>query len=114
MKNANFYLKQIVSSLKKIDPLKVIVFGSCASGLATKESDIDLFVILDSNKISKNYEERLQKKLLVREQILNLSFQTQIDLMVYSRAEYQKLKNESWYFANEIEKRGKIIYEKAS
>ena len=92
----------------------MIVFGSCASDLENEDSDIDLFIILDSDEISKNYEERLKRKLLVRDQILNLSFQIQIDLMVYSKAEYQKMKNEKWYFTEEIEEKGKVIYEKTN
>lgn len=40
-------IKNLVEELKKYDPKKVILFGSCAKGTYNKHSDIDLAVDLN-------------------------------------------------------------------
>ncbi len=38
-------IKEIISQLKRLDPDKVILFGSYAWGTPDAESDIDLFIV---------------------------------------------------------------------
>ena len=44
-------LNEIVERIKKIDPFKIILFGSYASGNPDNDSDIDLIVITDEDYI---------------------------------------------------------------
>ncbi len=64
------YLPEIIENLKKIKPYKIVVFGSIANKESCKNSDIDLLVILDTETISNNYEEKMKNKILVRKFLL--------------------------------------------
>lgn len=107
-------ISDIVNNLKKLDTKYIILFGSYASETYTDESDIDLIVILDSNEIPDTYEKRMANKLMVRNCIYELSRKKAIDLVVYTEAEYDLIKNNKTSFYNEISESGKILYEKAS
>jgi predicted nucleotidyltransferase len=85
------YLESILSSLKAVDPFKVVLFGSMARGTAHEWSDYDLLVILDTEAIPANFDEKLANRLKVRESIFMLSLEIPIDLVVYSRSEYKNL-----------------------
>lgn len=114
MKNNSKYIPEIINKLKQIDPYKIILFGSYASGVVSEDSDIDLVVVLDSSKIAKNYEEKMKNKLMVRRSIYELSKKMAIDLVIYTKAEYDIISNSENSFFYEIEKTGKTLYEKAN
>ena len=105
-------LDQIVSRLLTVDPYRIVLFGSLASGMEKAESDIDLLVILDSETISQTYEERIKKKLTVRNSIREINKQIPIDLLVYTKAEYDLLQKHGISFLKGIENSGRTLYEK--
>ena len=105
----NNILNQIVESLKAADPYKIILFGSYAKGTATKDSDIDLMVILDNDFVSKNYDNKWRRNYKVMQLV---SLHCDIDFKIYSRAEFKKLKDRDNFFIYEVERTGKTIYEK--
>lgn len=107
-------LNQIVSRILELDPHKIILFGSQAAGTPTAESDIDLLVILDSGNISQNYEEKMRNTLAVRKSIYEINRRIPIDLIVYTKAEYEIIEKEETSFSKEIRDTGRILYEKAS
>jgi predicted nucleotidyltransferase len=113
MENHN-YIDQLLEALKQSNPYRIILFGSYAKGTANENSDIDMMVILDNNDVAKNYEERLQKKLYINKLVRKINYKIPLDILVYSREEYRIVKNCGNYFIDEIEKTGKILYEKAS
>lgn len=108
------YIPGIIESLKSIDPYQIYLFGSVAVGQETSDSDIDLVVILNNSNISKSYDEKLENKILVRDAIIDISMEIPIDLLVYSRTEFNKLKEINKPFASEILDKGSLIYEKVS
>jgi predicted nucleotidyltransferase len=112
--NINTVLDNLVILLKSSDPSKIILFGSYAQGIQNENSDIDIMVILDNNHVSKTYQERLSKKLFVRNLVLEINRKIPLDILVYSKEELNIIKKHGNYFIDEIEKTGKIIYEKAS
>ena len=112
--NINEVLDNLVLSIKASDPYRIILFGSYVNGNADENSDIDLMVILDNHHVSKTYEERLNKKLFVRNLVLDINRKIPLDILVYSKEEFNMIKQYGNYFIEEIEKTGKIIYEKAS
>ena len=69
-------------------------------------------VILDSGEVSVSFEEKLKNKIQVRESIYDLSKKMPIDLIVYTRAEYDILSKNKSSIILEIENSGKVLYEK--
>jgi predicted nucleotidyltransferase len=110
----NSVLDNLIISLKPSDPYKIILFGSHVKGNPNESSDIDILVILDNNHVSRTYQERMEKKVYIRNLVLEINRKTPLDILVYSREELNMIKKRGNYFIEEIEKTGKIIYEKAS
>ena len=106
-------LSNLVTALKPSNPYKIILFGSHANGTSNEHSDIDLMVILDNYDVSKTYEERLEKKVSINKLVLEINRKVPLDLLVYSKEEFKIVKDYNGYFFDEIEKTGKVIYEKA-
>ncbi len=80
-------IQSIVNQLRKFEPKKVILFGSQASGMATKESDIDLLVIKD---VPENNVRQLRLK--IKEALWANSGSSQIDFDVIVDSEERILK----------------------
>jgi predicted nucleotidyltransferase len=110
----NSILNDLIDSLKVSDPYKIVLFGSYVNGNETEDSDIDLMVILDNNDVSKTYEERQNKKLYIRKLVREINYKIPLDILVYSKEELKKIKEYGNYFIDEIERTGKVIYEKVS
>ena len=108
------FIKQITDELSKIDPFKIILFGSAASGNLHEDSDIDIIVVLNIEKIPQNYEEKMELKLLVRKTLREISKQVPLDILTYTKTEYEYIMNNKNSFFNEISTTGKVLYEKAS
>ena len=106
------YIIQLIEALKQSDPFRIILFGSCARKTSNNDSDIDMVVILDNYDIAKTYNERLTKKLYINRLVRNINYKVPLDIMVYSKAEYKIVKDYGNNFIDEIERTGKIIYEK--
>jgi predicted nucleotidyltransferase len=102
----------LVEALKPSDPFKVVLFGSYANGTPNEDSDVDIMVVLDNNDVSKTREERLSKKRWIRTLVLELNRKIDIDLLVYSKEELKMVKEYGNTFVIEVEKNGKVIYEK--
>lgn len=114
MNNLRDYIPNIIESLKSIDPYRIYIFGSVASKKEKEESDIDIVVILNKENIPKSFDEKIEDKVKVRNAIFDLSLEVPIDLLVYSKSEFVKLKEINNSFASEILKKGSLVYEKAS
>jgi predicted nucleotidyltransferase len=110
----NPLLDNLIISLKPSDPYKIILFGSYAKGNPDENSDVDLMIILDNNHVSKTYQERLDKKVYIRNLVLEINRKMSLDILVYSKEELDLIKKHGNYFIDEIERTGKVIYEKAS
>jgi len=110
----NTILDNLVFSLKASNPYKIVLFGSHANGNQNENSDIDLMVILDNNHVAKTYQERLDKRMYIRNLVLEINRKVPLDILVYSKKELSLIKKRGNQFIDEIERTGKIIYEKAS
>jgi predicted nucleotidyltransferase len=83
-------------------PEKIILFGSYAYGTPTKDSDLDLLVILPS-------KEQMHKRVLRIRKLLR-DIRIPKDIIVYTPEEVEKWKNASAEFFTSIMKKGKVIY----
>jgi len=96
-------IKSLVDRIvQRMEPEKVIVFGSYAKGTATAKSDLDLLVIKDTH-------------LPMRERGKDISsilagFLIRVDVHVYTPEEVEEYGNEEYSFINSILKTGKLIY----
>jgi predicted nucleotidyltransferase len=113
MKNATI-ISDLVENLKPADPYKIVLFGSCARDEMTADSDIDLMVVLDNDNVAKTYEERAGKKLAVRKLVRSINYKVALDILVYSKKELAILKDYGNSLIDEIEKTGRVVYEKTS
>ncbi|GBR73761.1 putative nucleotidyltransferases [Candidatus Termititenax aidoneus] len=107
-------VSDLVENLKPADPYKIVLFGSCARDEMTADSDIDLMVVLDNDDVAKTYEERAQKKLAVRKLVRSINYKHALDILVYSKKELAMLKDYGNFLIDEIEKTGRVVYEKTS
>ncbi len=95
-------LHRIVTILKdSYKPERIILFGSSVAEKGGEGSDLDLVII-------KNTRERFYDRI---GQVLTLIKPHEaIDILVYTPDEYEKLKHESWFVGEEIEKKGRVVY----
>lgn len=112
MEDLRDYLAEIINSLKKIDPYRIILFGSLSKTNAEMGNDIDIAVIVDSDILPATFEEKMALRIKVRNAIFDLSEKIPIDLIVYTRSEYSKLVMLQQPFIKEINS-GQILYDKA-
>ncbi|MDK2918160.1 MAG: uncharacterized protein PWQ37_893 [Candidatus Petromonas sp.] len=89
-------VKQIV---EKFNPFDIYIFGSYAKGLINKRSDIDLCIIIDTNN----------KRNLVSQILLEVEYESDLDIVVYTKEEWNKYKEDSSTFANIIFRTGGSI-----
>lgn len=108
------YLDETVEILKKLEISEVILFGSVSKGNYDDESDIDLLIILDIDKIPETYEEKMELRLVISRSLRKINKKVPLDLLVYTKKEYEIMKKEGSSFLNEISSTGKKLYEKAS
>lgn len=100
--------EKIVKRLKTLDPKKIILFGSYASGDTNKDSDIDLFLVKDDLKIEEltDYELQAMKKL----QDLISEYKIGFDIL---SAPTKELENrEDYFYKVDILQKGKVLYAK--
>lgn len=82
--------------IEKYNPVDIILFGSCAKGRVTKKSDVDICVIMPMT----NRRETVQSILL------NVEYDVDLDVVVYTPEEWQKYKDDMATFAGIINKTG--------
>jgi predicted nucleotidyltransferase len=111
MSDKRKHIATIVDNLKKVNPLKVVLFGSYANDHFSEESDLDLLVVLDSSEIPKSYDEKMKNRMMVRDTIYELSKKIAIDLLVFTGAEYAVLAEHRSAFFNQISETGRVLYE---
>ena len=100
-------LKTEASRITKIlvenyKPGKVILFGSIARNEETKDSDLDFFIIKDTNK---NFFERLfeAKKIIKSDK--------DVDLVIYNPQEFKDAVSNQTIFIRQVLNYGKTLYE---
>ncbi len=100
---------EILKCLEQEKLHKIILFGSHAYGTPLDDSDIDLIVISDEQEMSKNYKDFLKNKNKISTKLLPLKKKYPIDLIVYTKAEWEHLKTSKILFIKNIEDQGVAI-----
>lgn len=84
----------------KYKPLKIILFGSCARGIANKNSDIDLCIVC-------HYDNKKDKLI---DMLTNIEYQRDVDFILYRPEEWEKHIGDSTTFASLINREGVVLY----
>lgn len=102
--------KQIADRLNsQPKPLKVILFGSYAHGNPHDDSDIDLVVILDKEGKSDSYKSLINNRLEISKRLRELKRKYPMDILVYTKDEWEELKASESSFIEKIEREGVAV-----
>lgn len=102
-------ISEIVEKLKKkYNPLKVILFGSYAHGNPTDDSDIDLFILKNTD------ESRVDRFVHVKRIVYDPSRTVPVSPLVYTPDEVETRLKMGDDFIEEILQKGVVLYEKGS
>lgn len=104
-------LQRITEALAPMHPYKVILFGSYADGTETKDSDVDLLVVLDNKRTPRTFAERTELHSQVACRLRSIRKVVPMDLLVQSRPIYEKFLTDGGMFARQISEEGKVLYE---
>jgi len=96
-------IKSIVHKIKeKTNPLKIIVFGSYAYGKPKPNSDLDLLIIKDNINNKRKELVEIKKGLISKDYSL--------DILLYSKEEYNQKLKEGWSILENIQNKGIAYY----
>ena len=98
-------IKDIVNKIAiRFNPEKIILFGSNAAGNPTNDSDLDLLIIKETDLPRHKRSFDIQKSLI--------GSMVPMDILVYTRKEYEQEQNEERSFLFSAIKTSKILYER--
>lgn len=97
-------LEMVEKIIKEYQPKKVILFGSYAYGEATKDSDIDLLIIKDTDK--RPIDRWIEVKRLLRDTTRTFP----VSPFVYTEKEIDERTAIRDFFIEEILERGEVLY----
>jgi predicted nucleotidyltransferase len=96
-------IDQIVATIvKNVNPDKVILFGSYASGNPQEDSDLDLLIIKDMP------QKRVHRGREIRKHLRGT--QVPIDLLVYTPREVEEWRETKTALITQIMDHGKVLY----
>jgi len=89
---------------KEYQPEKIILFGSYAYGEPREESDIDLFIIKDTDK------RRIDRFVEVKKLVYDPNRKISVSPIVYTNQELQERLKIKDFFVREILEKGRVLY----
>lgn len=104
-------LTLILERLKKLNPYKVILFGSSAYGRPDRDSDVDLIVVTNEEFFPVSYQEKSDLYLKVSNALTDVAGTIPIDLIVYTKSMYRKFIQMGSLFSKEVIQKGVVLYE---
>jgi uncharacterized protein len=104
--NEEDLFSQIVEQLKPLNPEKIILFGSYAYGKPNEDSDLDLCII------EKSFDNIWEEKKKIRALLKNIKIPK--DILVSSIQDYEFYKKEINSVYNDIDTKGKILWQQSS
>jgi predicted nucleotidyltransferase len=99
-KKIDVLIKRIVD---KFHPLKIILFGSYARGVAGYDSDVDLLVVMDVQDSKRRQAARIDAALADRD--------IPLDLIVVTPQEFERYRDIVGHIIYPAVREGKVLYE---
>jgi predicted nucleotidyltransferase len=91
--------------VRAINPKKIILFGSYATGSETAESDLDLLIIVEKSDLP------LYKRARIIRKHLRGITEVPRDIFIYTQEEIEEWMSVKYSFISNILAYGKILYE---
>ena len=96
-------VEQVVNRIvERIHPLKIILFGSRATGKARRDSDLDLLIIYSGSKSKRDIKLDIQRLFRFRD--------FSMDLFVLTPDEFEPYRHVANTLAREASERGVVCY----
>ncbi|MFA6401873.1 MAG: nucleotidyltransferase domain-containing protein [Salinivirgaceae bacterium] len=87
-----------------VNPDKIFLFGSYASGQANEDSDVDLLIIKETS------EPKFKRSIEI--QRLLIGSKLPVDIVVYTKDEFEKEKGKRFSFVSSAIQGAKLMYER--
>lgn len=107
MKLSDELKKDIVQRLMPLNPEKIILFGSYASGEANEKSDIDLFLVKNITP-----EESDSFEIEAKIKLLDIIYTHKIGIDILSASESFLKSREDYFYKIDILQKGEVLYGK--
>ena len=105
------HIPEILACLKPLDPAKVILFGSAARQQSAEVGDLDLLVVLKSDRLPQSYREKEAVYLTVAQALRTVRRQVPLDLIVHTQAMHARFIELNSQFARSVLQEGRVLYE---
>ena len=105
MKDKNYILQLIKTSVKSVDPQAILIlYGSYARGDYKENSDFDILILIDKDTITRNDEKKIQYPLY------DIEFETGtiISPLVFSKKDWENNHKITPFYENVV-KEGKVL-----
>ncbi len=99
-------IEEIKNRLSILNPDRIILFGSHAQGSVGADSDIDLIVVLNKEEAAGSFREKMMSTVAVRKLLADINRQVALDVLVYSKKEWQALLESQSSFSRDILEKG--------
>lgn len=104
-------INRITDTLKDEGVDRIILFGSYAYGTPTPNSDLDIIIVTNDDYMPTTNREKMELHHKYNNKIRQFRAIIPIDLLVYTKQMYHKLLESGSIFTEEINRKGKVIYE---
>lgn len=99
--------KELVDRIKAAEKIEtILLFGSSVEDTAGFKSDIDLLVVLDRDFLPTSFKERNTNYLLISRAIREIEKRHPIDLLVYTKPEFEMIKDSGSLFIRRVLREG--------
>lgn len=91
-----------IKILSVVKPVKIVLFGSYASGEATEDSDLDLLIIED------NFKSKVEEKSKIRQALKDIKIPK--DILVIDKDKFDFYKNEPCSVYRDAYEKGEVLW----
>jgi predicted nucleotidyltransferase len=104
----SFILEMVDTIVREADPDTVILFGSRARGDARVDSDVDLLIVEREPFSSR----RSRRQETARLYLALRKLAVPKDLLLYSREEFERLKDSAHHIVGRAQREGRVLHER--
>ena len=108
--NIENIINEIITRVKENFKIQsIFLFGSSVSGRINEDSDIDILIILDEPGVATEFMEVVKRRNNVSKLLLDIRKKVALDILVYTKDEWDILKKDRSSFVRDIMENGKQV-----